>query len=276
MVKGLRVCGWLVFVLLIVFFVDGFVYAGNTLYSVDGDMLRWVLDGYPDDSRPIEVITVHLVRDAESLEPLNYGLSSLVDDQGNEFPRELVVVRTPYDSAWQTWDFAYSQNQLLASTNEFAEIELGVQYTFPVRAGTYRGRLYSKHGDDIPLTIVVGRCTEVNVEPREVSLDVSSGPGLYKVTDSIKVTVCANHGDWVLKLTSAGLFYQDDQNLMVEPIELFVVQDQLVALNDMPPVLGTMFGSGAELDLTIQAKVGWEHPAGSYQGKIRIDVFENE
>ena len=280
MVKGLRFYGWLAVLILVIFVtVSEDVNAedtGETLYAVEGNALRWVLDGFPDDSRSTEVISIRLVRKTEGIDPLDFGLSPLVDDQGNEFPRELVVVRTPYDSAWQTWDFTYAQNRLLASKDGFAEVELGIHYRFPVRAGTYRGRLFSKHGDDIPLTIVVGHYTEVSATPQEVALVVSSGPGLYEVKNPVKVAICANHGDWVLKLTSTGLLYQDDQDLLVEPIELFVVQEQLVALNDMPLVFGTSFGWGAELDLIIQAKVGWEHPAGSYQGKILIDVFVNE
>lgn len=277
--KKLSFFSMLVFAAFILIFVfAGRVAAEGSLYSVEGDAIQWELEGFPDESRPIEMRTIHLVRTTETTNPLDFSLSPLVDEQGNEFPRDMLVIQTPYDSAKQMYNSRYAQKRMLASVDTHAEIQVGLQYNSEVLAGTYRGRLHSEHGDDIPIVIIVGRCTKVTVEPRELYINACEGPKVYTAEKSVIVTVRTNHRDWVVDLSSPGLFYEGDLTSTLEPLELFVIEEEgkPISLNELSPLRGAHHGRCAVFTFKIQIETGWEHPAGSYAGFIYVDVHEKD
>lgn len=271
----------LFFVLILLFTMSGIGFAEESLYVVEDKPISWILDGLPSDSDHMEIRTIQLARSVESSVALDFELSDLIDEQGNIFPREMVMIQTPYDSAWETWDSPFSQKRMLTSADHSAETTIGVKYSTPIRAGNYTGWLYSKHGDDIPLQITVPPYTEITVYPQEVSIDLNGGPGLYKAEESVTVEIRANHGAWNVNLSSAGLFYQDDQKddwkEFIESIQLFIEIEQdkpLVSLKDNVLIRGAEYGSSPTISFRVHARSGWEHPAGNYQGTI--DVYLSE
>lgn len=258
----------------------------ETLYYVDGEDLTWVLEGVPDEARAAEFRSVRLTWVSETNEPLYFQLSNLEDDHGHRFPRESVVVRTHYDSAEQNWGRISDARVLLAATDEYADFEIGVNYHKAVPAGIYRGELFTDTGGSIPLEIVVERFTELTITPHEIEMEIGSGPGDYRAADTLQVQVLANHQDWVLSLSSAGLFYSDEeesgrsflqrgsQKPQMEPIELFMVhKEKTMSFHEVPKIMGVDYAWwGTSLEFNIQTKVGWEHKAGKYSGVIRVDV----
>lgn len=285
MSKGLRLLSWLAPALMIVSLAFSSLAAAEeqSHYFVEEEMIRLVLDGFPDDHRQ-EFVDFRLVRTAESTGPLDFSLSDLVDGEGRLFPRQMVMIKTPYDSKLQKTGLSFNQIRFLAGGDEYAELKMAVLYNEEIRAGTYRGKLHSPQGKDIPVEIIVNRYTEIRVEPREISLQIP-GPGLYQAKEPIEVTVWANHGDWVINLTCSGLFYQEDAEveagwLDAKParpsLQLSVVGEERQILSEMAPVLGSEYGWGTTFNLKVQTKAGWEHRAGDYAGVIKIDVSIQE
>lgn len=262
---------------------SAYAYEGSS-YWVDGEPLQWELEGVPDSSRPVDYVEFRLVRITEDAEPLMFTLSELVDDQGNEFPRALLLIDTLYDSANQTWNSETSQVKLMASEHDIANLKIGLHYREKVPAGIYRGSLYSDQGDDIPIEIVVNRYTTVFVNEREVSMDLPS-PGVW-VTDPVVVQVGANHGEWTLKLFSSGLFPQVENtsflsSLLEEsqerPLELVaLVDDKTFPLGEGFRFSGSGSGGDSIFRFRIQTETGLEHKAGHYAGVIQIDVEVDE
>lgn len=256
----------------------------NVSYSVEGDSVCWVLDGSPSVSRPINFVEIRLLRDAESAHSVSFSLSELVDDQGNEFPRDLLVVETPYDSDLQTWGSIHSERMLLASEDAYADIRIGLHYKSDVRAGTYRGYLYSGQGDRIPIEITVNRYTFVAAEPQKIALDIPS-PGTW-ITEPIHVKVGANHEDWVVSLSSAGLFLEEDTKTSFrspleepqgQPLELMaVIDDEVFPLIEIRQFCGSEYVSGGVFSFKIQTETGLQHKAGHYTGLIQVDVRIND
>ncbi len=182
-------------------------------YSIEGEVIRLVLDGFPNEHRR-EIADFRLFRTTENTEPpLKFSLSDLVDEDGRLFPpRAMVFLTTPYDSNLQKTTTSFNQTLLLASEDEYADLQLVALYNEEIRAGTYRGgRLISPpQGRDIPVEIAVNRYTQIAVEPQQIELQIP-GPGLYQAKEPVEVTVWANHGDWVINLLSSGLFYQEEK-----------------------------------------------------------------
>lgn len=112
-------------------------------YSIEGEVIRLVLDGFPNEHRR-EIADFRLFRTTENTEPLKFSLSDLVDEDGRLFPpRAMVFLTTPYDSNLQKTTTSFNQTLLLASEDEYADLQLVALYNEEIRAGTYRGRLIS-------------------------------------------------------------------------------------------------------------------------------------
>ena len=275
----------ILFAVLIVLLVPTLT-AAEMLFYVEGEELTWILEGLPDSTRKADFRSIQVVRGSDDRVPLVFQLSDIEDDYGNKFPRELIVLKTHYDSAEQSWDRASSARRMLAAKDEYADLEIGVYYHTPVPAGVYRGELYIKGGESIPLEIAVGRYTDIRIDPGEIKMEISGGPGVYKVENPVTVNISANHQHWVLTLGSAGLFYLDDEESsrrsilnrpresMVEPLELFIVHEEnAISATELPQIVGTNHGwRGTSIDFFIQTTVGWEHKAGNYAGVIQVDV----
>ena len=250
----------------------------------EGEELSWVMQGIPDKARVADFRTIVLKRGSDSGEPLYFQLSDLEDGAGNKFPRELIVVRTPYDSAEQRWDRSFSSKRLLAAKDEYVELEIGVYYHELVPAGNYIGKLYTDDGSSIPLEITVDCFTKVGIDPPEIKLEIDSGPGVYISDESVTVTVLANHEKWVMTLFSDGLFYEDEEEalrrsifarsreLEIEPLTVFIVRDNKVIPLSSPLEVRADDCAGGHFNFKIQTEVGWEHKAGKYVGVIQVDL----
>lgn len=255
------------------------------LFAFESEKLTWVFEGLPDQARGGNFLAMRVQRKHEANLPLDVTLSPLIDEYGNEFPRELVVIKTPYDSAEQSWSGTVSSKRLLAASDDYVDLEIGVYYHAAVPAGIYRGELFAEYAESVPIEIIVGRYTYVIVDPPEIKLEVSSGPGTYTAEDLVQVEVVANHPEWVLRLSSAGLFYLDEEQSgrnsvldrlkepVVDPLELFIIhENQQVSLYEAPLLSGIDYEWSSIFEFKIQTEVGWEHKAGKYAGVIQVDV----
>ncbi len=252
-------------------------------YSVEGEIIRLVLDGFPNEQRR-ELADFRLYRTTKNTEPLKFSLSDLVDEDGRLFPRAMVFLTTPYDSNLQKITTSFNQTLLLASEDEYADLQLVALYNEEIRAGTYRGRLISPQGRDIPVEIAVNRYTQIAVEPQQIELQIP-GPGLYQAKEPVEVTVWANHGDWVINLLSSGLFYQEEKAIKLgrsdrepvkPPLQLSLVGEKRQCLSEAVSVLGSEYGWGTTLSFRVETEAGWEHRAGNYAGVIKIEVSIQE
>lgn len=247
-------------------------------FVIEGGPLQWVLEGKPSSSRPVEYVGLRLIRVGEERRSLYFRLSELHDDQGNEFPLDLIVLRTPYDSDEQRWENVLSERCLLAADDDYVDLKLGVRYSEVVVAGTYRGSLLSDAGEEVPLEVVVQPFTDVTLGPATIRLDALAGPGLYRAAEPAQISVRANHVNWIVNVNSGGLFRIDDQNRVAvqsEFIPLFFVEVR--AANEPSGrenlrLQGEDYGREALITFEVQAYVGWGHPAGTYGGVINVDV----
>lgn len=281
-----------VFVLLLIAVVLGEAAQSQDVYRVDGGPLRWVLEGQPSPSNLAQYVEFRLIREGAEPVDLNFSLSALVDDLHNEFPRELLALRTPYDSEEQQWDLIPTEKCLLAAADEFADLQLGVYYTETVAAGTYTGSLRSDAGGEIPLEIVVKPFTAVVIDTAQIKLEALGGPGIYRISEPIQVCVRANHSNWVARFSSPGLLPVDDLASVSRPLASWEQSSERTAVpvpllfidlssdqeaesgSEVLQVTGAEYGWQAIIEFTIQARVGWEHPAGEYVGVIRVDLEE--
>ncbi len=280
--KKLQFPYWKMLMAILLFFAfTGVCASGNTLYSVTGDSLRWVLDGFPGDFRPVELLEFRVERNSEGTESFDFSLSDLVNEDGHKFPRDLIVVQTPYDSARKSLNSVYSKELLLAPGDDYADIKIGLHYRDEVWAGTYTGYLHSGQGDKIPVEIVVNRYTAVNVAPSLITMDIPQ-PGTWEAPERVVVTVGANHGDWVVRLSSKGLFYVDDKKNVIgsslaEPqvgqLELMVVVgEETFVLSEIPIDFGTTYRSDGLFSFKIKTETDLGHKAGTYRGIVQVDV----
>ena len=74
-------------------------------YKVEGGHLTLVLSGQPSEHRHVKF---HLVREGTTNEHIYFSLSDVKDNQGNQFPRDLIRLSTDYDSEELSWDNEYS------------------------------------------------------------------------------------------------------------------------------------------------------------------------
>ncbi|HBN96012.1 MAG TPA: hypothetical protein DDZ66_06910 [Firmicutes bacterium] len=287
-ITRLRCRGLSFFTVVIMLVLIGNVVAREeqTLYVVEGDAIRLDVEGFATLEPPGEpelAPRLTLVRTGEGDDTaLYYSLSSLMDEFGNEFPREMVVVMAPSDSEWQafsfkdgTWRSSDSQICFLTSQQSRSEVFISLRGEVKVRAGTYRGMLTSTYGPDIPIEIAVGPYTVVSGNPQNMHIAVDRGPGWYDA-DALQVEVEANHGDWVIIISSDGLFYQGDQYKDVPPMQLYVKSDELVPLSKPYEIRGNANGWGTVLTIELKTESSWKHPAGVYKGTILVDVHANK
>lgn len=254
---------------------------------VEDGPLAVELDGEPSCSRPAEYVGFRLHREGDAGQPLYFSLSEMVDELGNTFPRDLIVLRTPYDSDELRWESVFAEHLLLGAEDGYVDLNLGVHYTELIPAGTYEGQLHSGTGEVVPLRIVVGPFTKVVVDPPLVTIDANAGPGIYKANQSVQVTVQANHNNWILRLSSEGLFFQDENRAVkrhlnepeetVRPVPLLFAEPYSEGgQSEILQIGGSDYPSGAILEFEIHAHVGWEHRAGQYMGVVKVDVFIEE
>lgn len=255
-------------------------------YSVEHTPLQVVLSGEPSPTRPAEYVQFRLRRNEGEGQSLYFSLSDLEDSSGNKFPRELIVLKTPYDSRELRWAFRNEQQLLLHAEDDYIDLELGVYYHELVPAGTYRGSLYSEFGGKISLEIEVAPFTNVAVYPSLVTVAANEGPGIYKASEPVQVRMWANHSDWLVEISSGGLFYQsqrerdEEDRQLVHPSDVKIDPVPLLFSNQVAPeerhqslsFRGSEYGSGAILEFEIWAQIGWEHPAGHYSGVVTVDV----
>lgn len=277
MKKSLTLRSWLIALVVLLSFTSA------PSARASGEPICWVLEGIPGSSRPVDYVEFQLVRSTEDAEPLMFTLSELVDDRGNEFPRNLLLIHTPYDSASQTWNSETSQTKLMASEHDYASLTIGLHYREKVPAGIYRGSLYSEQGVHIPIEIVVNRYTTAFVDKNEIVMEIPS-PGVW-VSDPVIVKVGANHGNWTVHLFSTGLFPQVENTSFLsslgepqaEPLELMALVDgKAFPLSEGYRLSGSGSGGDSDLCFKIQTETGLGHKAGYYAGIIQIDVEVDE
>jgi hypothetical protein len=250
-------------------------------YKVEGGHLTLVLSGQPSEHRHVKF---HLVREGTTNEHIYFSLSDVKDNQGNQFPRDLIRLSTDYDSEELSWDNEYSKHCLLQGGDSDVELELGVYYAKAIPAGTYTGYLYSGVGDDIPLEIVVKAFTDIVVNPEWVAIEALSGPGSYKAKEPVEVIVTANHTNWVVTISSQGLIFQDsqkedwqssEQQIIPVPISFVDPHEENIRRESLQ-FMGGDYGGDGVIQFEIEAQIGWEHPAGTYVGVVSVDVNTSE
>jgi hypothetical protein len=271
-------------VLLVSTFTGSVLGREQPLYVVGGDDIQIYVEGFaivepPNDPETAPMFT--LTRTAEDDTPIYFSLSSLEDD-GNAFPREMVVVKNAQDSEWQAfasseghWNSYDSEICLLPSGQSHSEVFVALRGEVGVRAGTYEGMISSPHGPSVPIQITVGRHTMVSGNPQDMYIAVGQGPGWYDA-DPLQLVVAANHGDWVVTISSEGLFYQDDQYQDVLPMMLYIKSDERVPLTEPYQINGHIYNWGVVMEIELQTEATWKHPAGDYQGTVFFDVHLNE
>ena len=263
-----------VLVLMLLVFSTHLVSAGtpNALYRVESDHLQLIAAETWVETEILNLGVLRIVRTEESVIPLDFRLGTIVSAEGVEFPRERIMVRTPYDSAWLNWRSPFDQVRFLAATDQFAELELRIQAGPLLQAGLYRGVLTSEHGEPVHFEILVPQFTEIHVEPNELNMAIPGAPGFHLVPETIQVTVRANHNRWVLSLQSAGLFSVDHSE--AEPLELlFQEETDFVSLGQGLTLYGKNYGWGTILDFTVGVEVSLQNPAGNYVGMIQAAIY---
>lgn len=253
-------------------------------FIIEGGPLHWVLDGSPHSGRSAEYKELQIIRVGEEDIPLEFTLSDLEDDSGNKFPRELVVLDSPYYFAEQTWPSRYTQHSVLDRDHQQGTVRVGVSYGEMVRAGTYRGYLYPTMGEPIAVSIEVPRFTDVFIYPRELTIEADAGPNMYEANETVEIVVTANNSDWKVSLHSEGLFYQvpekdrpklwqEVSKANVKPVPLFFCRvDETEHVVPELQLLGVEYGGGTVVKFKVLAETDWEHPAGTYKGVIQVNV----
>ncbi len=250
-------------------------------YYISDVPIQLVVDGMSrtNSERAVQSSwSFYVTREAEQGETLFYGLSTLEDREGNTFPREYILVQTPYDSAWQGFSSMGDRVPFLDGKERTAEIKIGVFCGARGRAGRYTGHFFSSEGAPIPIEVEVKPYTMVLIEPRVIHFDAQGGPGTYQADESVTVMIHANHGNWDLTMRTEGLFYQAQDNEGEDRIfsEIWIQtdgSDEAVCLGDGLRIIGSTYGWGISQTFTFWTTFGWEHPAGLYEGVISVDML---
>ncbi|HPT84255.1 MAG TPA: hypothetical protein PLM25_10210 [Limnochordia bacterium] len=267
------------------------VLAGNVMAScqlgieVDGGPVSFTVRGFTDLDGPGEQVPTHWLTFTRTAEDDDTVLYYSLIDLTEGFPRDMVVVQTPYDSDWQAftegsdrWRWSSdAQICFLAAGDKQSHVQIGLRGNVKLRAGTYSGTLSASHGPDIPVEITVLPYTLVTTSPQEIQLTLEQGPGWYTIPP-LEIQVEANHGDWVLAIASDGLHYQGDKYENVPPLELYLVKpvdepEKLVPLSEGPQeITRSVYGWGTTLSIDLQTESTWKHPAGVYKGTVFVYV----
>ncbi len=257
--------------------------AEQALYEVVGAPIFHQVDGFetlepPGDTSLAPALTLTRTTDDNDT-AVYFSLSSIEDEYGNEFPRDMLLVKTWYDSDWKAftsqsgrWMSFDEQVLLLKAGETSSEIHFALRGTVDAWAGTYKGSLSSDKGPDIPIEIVVENSIVVVVDPEKMSVAVDHGPGQYKLAP-VEVTITAN-GDWEIVLSSSGLLYTGKVYNDVSPLELFYLfdSDEMTSLKEGH----TITGSGSSittLSLALRTETISQYPAGIYEGAIIVSVY---
>lgn len=263
---------------------SGAAKAEQTLYKVEGGPVRLQVER----SAMLETPSVGstsaftLARIVEDDTTLYYSLSALVNELGHAFPGDMLVVKTHYDSDWQAftsqhglWSSFDDQISLLDAHALSSEILVGLKGNADAWAGTYRGLLSSKQGPDIPIEVVVPLYTVASLEPDTVHVAVDHGPDWYDL-EPLEVRVDANHANWVVTLSSAGLFYQGDKYDDVPPMQLYLAGEEEPLSEKGYVIARSGQNLGNLFTIKLKTEASWKHPAGRYEGTIIASVHGNE
>lgn len=272
-------------ILIMLFFIgNGWTRADEVSYAVEGDLVRLYVGGslMEEASGVVSTSSFTLARIIKDETALYYSLSDLVNESGDAFPRDMLVVKTPNDSDWRAFTSQYGrwssfddQICLLPAGASSAEIHVGLKGDADVWAGTYRGQLRSENGPDIDIEVVVPRSTIVRLNRDVIHAAVDRGPGRYEF--ELQVWIDANHADWFVTLHSEGLTYQGDEYKDVPSLQLYLPGVE-IPLSKEGYIIRSSESGGRSLvlELKLETRVGWEHAAGRYEGTIVVNVRGNE
>lgn len=267
------------------------VLAGNVMAEeqldvvVDGGPVSFTVRGFADLQESVEQMPIHWLTLTSTAEDDGTALYYSLTDLSEGFPRDMVVVKTPYDSNWQAfaegsdrWRWSSdAQICLLAAGDRQSQVQIALRGDVTLRAGTYSAVLSASNGPDIPIEITVLPYTVVTSGTQEIQLSLDRGPGWYAIPP-LEIQVEANHGNWVVALASDGLHYQGDRYENVPPLELFLVKsvkeaEELVPLSEGPQEIArSVYGWGTTFSVNLQTESTWSHAAGTYKGTVFVYV----
>ncbi|NLL48356.1 MAG: hypothetical protein GX249_07210 [Firmicutes bacterium] len=281
MVKIPRRYPWLALATLIVLFSmwSAAIRAQGILYQVEGEQVHLEVERSASlgTEKVGSTAMFTLTRSTDDDTALYYSLSELLNESGDVFPRDMLVVKTPYDPDWQAFTSTYGlwnsfddQICLLDAREDSSDICLGLKGEVDAWAGTYQGRLYSDEGPDIFIELVVPTYTIATLSPDTIHVVLDHGPDWYEL-GPFDIWVGANHKNWIATLYSEGLIYQGDKYSNVPPLELYLPGED-VPLSEGYVITGN--GEHVEHFFTIEmvTEAGWQHPAGDYRGTLFVEV----
>ena len=145
------------------------VLAGNVMAEeqldvvVDGGPVSFTVRGFADLQESVEQMPIHWLTLTRTAEDDGTALYYSLTDLSEGFPRDMVVVKTPYDSNWQAfaegsdrWRWSSdAQICLLAAGDRQSQVQIALRGDVTLRAGTYSAVLSASNGPDIPIEITV-------------------------------------------------------------------------------------------------------------------------
>jgi len=167
----------------------------------------------------------------------------------------------------------YSEIQVLISP----DIVMAPLGTYPVHLEANGQKMLG-----IDLQIKVGSHVAIlAVTPSQITIEATNGPGRYFAKVPVEVQIEYNNPNWEVLLSTEGAFYADNHEMKVSPRELMVaINDREAEYESFEHDSGTLgiwlepeSFVGGIATLHLAADIGFQHRAGSYDGKISVTLL---